>query len=622
MTTGGLAQRIFGASPLRAAVLLAPAIVVVALDRLVRGRLLTTGTGTQLSVYLLGATIGGLVWVLWIWLLALLLGHERRRAAFALVGAVLVPMALLSFPCQLAYFRYASTYSSANTVPIAWQLRSTVWSGVVGSWSTALPGTLFAALFVAGIVWSARFLSASVRSAALHVPLLAGTLLLVLVFGDRTWTNGVSALPPDASFVASMVGAVLETRTPRGLTVRTPAVVPALTATGKRSVVLIVSESVRADVMPSERDPARPSPLDESAADRLPLLGMTSQASSTIISCFSTWSGLPPDVNVVTAHRAPLLFELAKAAGYRTAYVGAQRGDYQRLGVFLHVAGLDVRVFGEDLDPNAHEEAGAPDDRATARALAELSADDRPTFLVLHLSSTHYPYRTDPRYVPHQPMTTAMSEADKPALWNRYRNAILLQEHILAAFFAKLRALPGRADLVSVLVSDHGEQFYEHGAFSHIRSLHDEELRVPAFVVAGPDGLSEKERAGLAAYRTRRVYNQDIHATIVDLLGLAAEAKRAPYANARTGRSLLVAPQGDAEPVVTLANANGIWGIDRPMFGAMQGPRKAMARENAPYVCFDTAADPGERRPLPPEACGAAFEATKHLFPPDALLAR
>lgn len=622
MTTGGVWQRIFGASPGRAAVVLAPPLLVAALDRLVRGRFLTTGTGTQLGVYLLGATIGALMWLLWIWLLAVLLAHERRRTVGALVGLLLVPMALLSFPCQVAYFRYASTYSSANTVPIAWQLRSTVWSGVLGSWWTALPGTFFAISFVAGIVWAARFLSKGLRTAELHVPLVASTLLLVLVFGDRTWTNGVSALPPDASFLASMVGAALETRTPRGLTVRTPAAVPPLTATKKRSVVLIISESVRADVMPSERDPARPSPLDDSAADRVPLLGMTSQASSTIISCFSTWSGLPPDVNVVTAHRAPLLFELAKAAGYRTVYVGAQRGDYQRLGVFLRVAGLDVHVHGEDLDRQAHEEAGAPDDLATVRALAELAADERPTFLVLHLSSTHYPYRTDARYVPHQPMTTAMSEADKPALWNRYRNAILLQEHILSAFFAKLRALPGRGDLVSVLVSDHGEQFYEHGAFSHIRSLHDEELRVPAFVVAGPEGLSADERAGLAAYRERRVYNQDIHATVLDLLGLAQEAKRVPYAQARTGRSLLVVPRDGTEPVVTLANANGIWGIDRPMFGAMQGPLKVMARENAPYVCFDTARDPAERTPLAPEACGAAMEATKGLFPTDAFLAR
>ena len=109
---------------------------------------------------------------------------------------------------------------------------------------------------------------------------------------------------------------------------------------------------------------------------------------------------------------------------------------------------------------------------------------------------------------------------------------------------------------------------------------------------------------------------------VLALLGLSEAASRLPYAAARTGRSLLTAPTEVREPVVTLANENGIWGIDQPMVGAMQAPHKVMARKNARFACFDTDRDPGETAPFAPEACGEAFRAAQHLFPSDAELSR
>ena len=67
---------------------------------------------------------------------------------------------------------------------------------------------------------------------------------------------------------------------------------------------------------------------------------------------------------------------------------------------------------------------------------------------------------------------------------------------------------------------------------------------------------------------------------------------------------------GDGEnPVAKLANANGLWGIDQPMFGAIFGGLKIMAREGEPYRCFDTSTDPAEQKPLAGMNCGPAYRA-------------
>jgi glucan phosphoethanolaminetransferase (alkaline phosphatase superfamily) len=590
----------------------------------VRGRLLATQTPLELANYGLGVALTGALWLVVVWGLAKLFARGRAKLAATLAATVVFPLCICAFPLQFAYFHYAGAYSSANTLPIAWQLRGTVKTAFLGSWASLVPGLAFALVFTLGLVGLARHLSKVLQKAEPLVPLAAGVVALVLAVGDLGWTSGALALGPDASMLASVVGGLAQHDTPRGLTVRTPVAVPPLVKKvdenrpRPRSVVLVLSESLRADVLPSGQDAAQPSPLDAVIGDRVPLPWMTSQASSTVISCVSTWTGLGPNVDVLTAHRAPLLFELARAAGYRTAYVGAQRGDFQRLGVFLRVAGLDVHVHGEDLDPQADEELGAPDDRAMDRALEELTRDPRPTFLVLHLSATHYPYRVDPPYATRTPMTTVIAAENKAALWNRYRNAVDQQTSLLTDFFRRLRAQTGHPDWAAVFVSDHGEQFFEHGAFSHIRSLHDEELRTPAFVVGGGDGLSAGERAALASYAETRVYNQDIAMTVLDLLGLAEAQREVAYAERRTGRSLLRSrATEEPEPIAILANRNGIWGIDRPSFGAMKGARKVMGRDTEPFTCFDTAVDPAEQKPLAASgaACADVLKAARDAFP-------
>ncbi len=165
-----------------------------------------------------------------------------------------------------------------------------------------------------------------------------------------------------------------------------------------------------------------------------------------------------------------------------------------------------------------------------------------------------------------------------------------------------MRAMPGWDDTALLFVSDHGEQFREHGGLYHNHSLYDEELRVPGWIVAGSSAIDPAQRAALRSHLGRRTYMQDVHETVVDLLGVEDARGTLPFASLVTGRSLLRARPGGEGPTALLATATSVWEPDDARFGATAGERALVGAPGA-WACFDLARDPRERSPLPGPAC-------------------
>jgi hypothetical protein len=302
------------------------------------------------------------------------------------------------------------------------------------------------------------------------------------------------------------------------------------------------------------------------------------------------WTGLAPDADFGTFHRAPVVWEVARALGYRTAYLSAQNLRYEDLAAFLERAGIDVLAGAADLGDASDPHLGAPDENATARALAFAKDSTSPYFVVVHLSNTHWPYRVDPALQPFAPHETTILDAWK--LKNHMLNSVLMQERTVAAFVREMRALPSWDDTAIVFVSDHGEEFREHGGLYHLTSLFDEQLRVPGFLLAGANVLDAQAKVSLETYAMRRVYSQDLHVTILDLFGAYDQRASFPFAALVTGRSLLREPPRE-EPLVDLSTASGVWGEpDDPKIGVMQGDLLAVRSMKTGWLCYDARKDP------------------------------
>jgi len=119
-------------------------------------------------------------------------------------------------------------------------------------------------------------------------------------------------------------------------------------------------------------------------------------------------------------------------------------------------------------------------------------------------------------------------------------------------------------------------------------------VRVPGWLVAGPRAVDEGQRSALAAWAGRRTFSQDVHATILDLLGVLGERPRFPYADRLTGRSLLHPPTGQPWPAL-MSTASGVWEPDNAKYGVMMDDVLIVrSAGSAAWQCYDTNRSLGE----------------------------
>lgn len=617
-----LLRVLLGDRPRALLLFLLPTALAVVLDVILRAPSIAAFAPQGKAIYASSLLVSAAFWMLPSWVLGRLWTMRARVAVALLLTVWILPFATLSYAGQALYHRVFFAYMGRDTLRLGIALR-----GTVRDWFAAWGGPwLLAAMLAAGvavtlgILWLAR--RARVCGAVPVLPVLTFAGAMICFWTDNVDSRFLQAATPDACFVHAVVHALRVAITGhgelhQGMSMRSPLPLPPLQGARARSpnVIVILTESLRADVVCSDPPPRCRAPFfDAVAGDRVPLGKLTSQTPNTFSACMVLWTGLAPDVDFTAAHQAPVLWELARAVGYRTAYVTSQNPRYEDFGTFVRRAGIDLLITATELGGMGQEQIGAPDERATAEMLAFVRSvpRDTPYFGVLHLSNTHSPYRTDPGLLPFLPESEDPL-GDVGAFKNHYRNAAELEERTLSAFIAALRASPRWDDTVVLFLSDHGEQFREHGGLYHNHSLYDEELRVPGWITGGARALDDAERASLLSYAGRRTYMQDVHETVVDLFGLEEARTTLPLAKLVTGRSL-VRPPPPAEPVALLATSTGVWEPDDARFGVMQGERVVVGAPSGSWTCFDLARDPGERSPTTEPTCAPLVEKARGVF--------
>ena len=431
-----------------------PTFCAVALDLVMRARSLLVFPLKEWINYFGSSLASAGFWGGSLWLVSGLLPARGwpARVAMGVYSALFVfPLATFSFGGQLLYFRVFHTYMGRDTIRLGIALR-----GTLGAWLASW-GASVAVMLVIGVAMTALILSQArraarrVRHASIALPLAGFGLAAYCFWVDFVETRALQAAPPDTCFIHGVMHALHDGVTGKGwarrqgISLRQPEPLPPLGVPAHRpNVILVVSESVRADAMcsaPSLGCQARF--LDEAAPDRLPLGRMTSQSSGTFTSCVVLWTGLAPDADFATMHHAPVLWEVARALGYRTAYISAQNLRYDDFGAFLERAAIDVQASAIDLGYAADPHIGAPDENATARLLSFVKGEvppGTPYFAVLHLSNTHWPYRVDEALQPFEPHD-ASPMSDNELMHNHYRNSVLLQERTMADLVRALRAV-------------------------------------------------------------------------------------------------------------------------------------------------------------------------------------
>ena len=236
--------------------------------------------------------------------------------------------------------------------------------------------------------------------------------------------------------------------------------------------------------------------------------------------------------------------ELAAASDELNAAL-AQR-DAARAGsdrAALQAAEQRVRVATGQVDALSHRDvSSASVVDAGLAALQEFAAGERPFFLFAHLFDPHYDYvppadhdRFDPDYRGEVDgrnfwMNPQVSVIDPQEPSGRRRVADDRDvEHLRALYAGELswtdsqvgRLLDGLEALgldestLVIVTSDHGDEFFEHGAIGHRRTLYEEVLRIP-LLLRLPGVLPQGERI------EGPVATNDVFGTVLELCGLPA----------------------------------------------------------------------------------------------------
>jgi arylsulfatase A-like enzyme len=183
----------------------------------------------------------------------------------------------------------------------------------------------------------------------------------------------------------------------------------------------------------------------------------------------------------------------------------------------------------------------------------------------------------------HRASAPALAAADRAQIEALYDGEILEADRVLLALLARLDRPDLRGDTLVVILSDHGEEFWDHGSVLHAHTLYQELLHVPLIV-----------RVPALAQRARRIAQR---VSLVDVAPTALELLALPVPSGLRGRSLVPLLRGDAMPTRPVF-AEG-FAFDAKLQAVIDGDWKLIRDLGAGKLAlYDLAADPGERTDL------------------------
>ncbi|MBM4357673.1 MAG: sulfatase-like hydrolase/transferase [Deltaproteobacteria bacterium] len=565
-----------------------------------------------------------------LWGVLIYVASRRRGLVRDLAAGLFVAGITLTVGVQSAFFSLYDTYFSHDSAIYARSFPRLLWAYL----PLHRPGVLLrlvatTAFAVALVAVSRRFVRPRPWPRRLVPLLIPGALYGVtqVPASYRLWQSTT----PDLIYVHGLVSNVKERLRLADdapdfrVQVRTPLPVPRLTAqpARPRNVLFILQESLRSDVvcngyepdaLPDDGPPLCATPFSNAAVPRRHAFDqLRANASTTAISISNLWSGVAANASYETLMSAPLLWDFASAAGYHGAYWTSQHVMFGSMRLYVQDLPTEKFSVATQLDKKADFDAGANDDLLTQRVIDDWAALPEPFFAVVHYSNVHFPYVYDPAHAPFQPALFSKAADKNREYFNYYKDVAYLSDRAVGRLLEHVRQSDKSDRTVVVYTSDHGESFREHWEMGHTSALYDEEIKVPGWLDAPEGSLSEAERASLVTARTQFVWHYDLHATMLDLLGVWDAPELVPFRRSMLGHPL-TRPERTTTPV-PLSNCSWLWECAFRNWGMMQGSRKIEAREwDHEFHCFDLLADPNEALDLGERACAPLPELARGWF--------
>lgn len=377
----------------------------------------------------------------------------------------------------------------------------------------------------------------------------------------------------------------------------------------RSNVVLVVVDTLRADHLSHYGyGRATGKGLDELAEHATRFTHAYAPASWTSPSIASLFTGMTP-----VRHGVERLGQ-SLPTKWRTLAEELRAHGWTGVGhSFNHVITRKTRYHrGFAVFEGYHVRAGSYGDVSDMMQRAKLWLDNgpRPFFLYLQPMNVHGPYlvpgRAAKALLGRRPshlfrfyggIATAIldgkldlraefSPTHLESLTDQYDTAIRYTADQLGGLFKHLKKLGLYDDALIIVTSDHGEELFDHGGFSHGHTLYEEVVRIPLYVKL------PGQRKAKTVDDWVRLY--DVYPTILDALGIEPSA-------ALDGKSFLDRMRGEGERreekmlfVSTLKKSLLGRGLSWQGFKLVQIDKNYEGVQNEVRL-YDLEKDPGER---------------------------
>jgi arylsulfatase A-like enzyme len=276
--------------------------------------------------------------------------------------------------------------------------------------------------------------------------------------------------------------------------------------------------------------------IDSLAGDSILFKQLMSQSSWTKPSVASLFTSNYPHV-----HRAedafdkisrdmPAIAESLKDAGYATLGVVSNPSV---VPVWGFDSGFSRYVYAKE--SQAEDDLRNVDDAVVVDVAVDMlrMVGGKPWFLYVHTMGPHAPYQPQPlhnEWVNSAHETGTEQEKERRRSIDLYDGEIAYTDAQLGRLLEHLKSNELYDDTLIVLLSDHGEEFWEHGQGGHAKTLFEEVINVP-LVIKLPNNK------GAGEVRNDLVEIVDIAPTILDLLELPNESRFVGQSIANPGQS-------------------------------------------------------------------------------------
>ncbi len=376
-------------------------------------------------------------------------------------------------------------------------------------------------------------------------------------------------------------------------------------------IVLIDVDTLRADALGSYGATFDTSPrLDAWAASHAEVFEQTTSSSNwTVPATASMLTGLSVHQHGVNG-----------ASGVMTP-------DVPTIATLLRDAGYETRAIAEGacmrpafgFDVGFEEYRTLPIKRADWREAigwVEGRQAETPLFVFLQTYLVHAPYEApdvfaaaaDEEYDgwlkdrsidygniirPHQRGELELSGGDQHHIHRRYLSLVHRADQLVYDFVTQLESILPEPYMV-IVTSDHGEEFFEHGAMNHGHTLYEELLRVP-LIVKWPKGMAP-DRGGPRGVPPLSVGRISHPASLIDIVPTILDVAGLHIPTELPGRSLRTPVPNSRLRVAE--HAEGIHSVQLGDYKLVRGAIRRHDRSTAERELYDLAGDPNEQHNL------------------------